>query len=613
MGKKTLSRRRILKSAGISLGFLALRGFKAQASAPVHFTHGVASGDPLMDRVILWTRLVPGGGEHASATCRWQVASDNQFKQIVSSGVASTSAEQDYTVKADAKGLSPGTQYYYRFVSADVVSPVGMTRTLPVGDVHQFRIGLASCSNYPQGFFNAYQHMAGTNLDLVLHLGDYIYEYEEGIYANPAALEELGRHVEPLNEIVSIEDYRMRYGLYRTDPGLQALHARHPFICIWDDHDIVNNTWKSDAEDHDEGEGDFQTRVNNARKAYHEWLPTRTDNGNDQGPIYRNYEVGNLADLILLDTRLHGRDRILHYSEDLQLRTASFRLSGSDKGEIISETEAASVEDGKIRRLALPFDFTSGSPTPVTDYELIKDLTAETLPDGWHYLPDSIHFKDNVLADESRTILGFDQEQWLSDTLKKNSTRGATWQVLGQQVLMGKLRFPILTDDQINWDHVSEEGRSSLGMMQILAQDELPLNLDNWDGYSACRDRVFRSLEKYAKNPIVLSGDSHNAWAFNLKNNKGEPVGIEIGAPGITSPGLEKVLPVEPPIMAQSMRDSSPEVFDLDTFRRGWSELVLTPATAINQWHFVDTVLSNDFRVVAGKKQVCQSGQKKFS
>ena len=178
---------------------------------------------------------------------------------------------------------------------------------------------------------------------------------------------------------------------------------------------------------------------------------------------------------------------------------------------------------------------------------------------------------------------------------------------------MGKLRFPMLTDDQINWDHVSEEGRSSLGMMQILAQDELPLNLDNWDGYSACRDRVFRSLEKYAKNPIVLSGDSHNAWAFNLKNNKGEPVGIEIGAPGITSPGLEKVLPVEPPIMAQSMRDSSPEVFDLDTFRRGWSELVLTPATAINQWHFVDTVLSNDFRVVAGKKQVCQSGQKKFS
>ena len=612
MEKTTLSRRQLLKSAGASLGVLTLRGFEVRAAAPFHFTHGVASGDPLTDSVILWTRLIPGGGEHASVNCRWQVASDNQFEQIVSSGVAYTSAEKDYTVKADAKGLSPGTQYYYRFVSAEVTSPVGMTRTLPVGDVNQFRVGLASCSNYPQGFFNAYRHMADTDLDLVLHLGDYIYEYPEGVYANPAALEELGRHVEPLNEIVSIEDYRMRYGLYRTDSDLQALHARHPFICIWDDHDIVNNTWKSDAEDHDEDEGDFQTRVNNARKAYHEWLPTRTDDGNDQGPIYRSYEVGNLADLILLDTRLHGRDRILNYSEDLRLRTALFRLSGSDRGELISETEAASIEDGEISRLPIPFDFTSGTPTAVTDYEIIKDLTAETLPEHWHYLPDSQDFKDNVLKDESRTILGLDQERWLSATLERNSTRGTTWQILGQQVLMGKLRFPVLSDDQLNLEHVSDEGRASLSMMQILAKDELPLNLDNWDGYSACRDRVFRSLEKYAKNPIILSGDSHNAWAFNLKNNNGEPVGIEIGAPGITSPGLEKVLPVEPPVMAQSMRDSSPEIFDLDTVRRGWSELVLTPEAAINQWHFVDTILNRDFRVVVGKKQVCKAGQKMF-
>ena len=179
------NRRQWLAGVGASLGALALRGFKVQADEPFYFTHGVASGDPLADRVILWTRLIPGSGQHSKVDCLWQVALDADFNQLVSSGSASTGVHRDYTVKVDAAGLEPGQQYYYRFLRDSISSPVGTTRTLPQGDISEFRLGVCSCSNYPQGYFNTYRHMANTELDLVLHLGDYIYEYAEGVYANP--------------------------------------------------------------------------------------------------------------------------------------------------------------------------------------------------------------------------------------------------------------------------------------------------------------------------------------------------------------------------------------------------------------------------------------------
>ena len=164
------------------------------------------------------------------------MAKDREFKQIVSAGMTSTNSERDYTVKVDAPGLDPNSSYYYRFLADNqMASPIGITRTLPVGDIDQIRLGITSCSNYPQGYFNVYRHMAETDIDLVLHLGDYIYEYAEGVYSNKIATDKLGRKVEPTNEILSLEDYRMRYGLYRTDEDLQLVHARHPFICVWDD------------------------------------------------------------------------------------------------------------------------------------------------------------------------------------------------------------------------------------------------------------------------------------------------------------------------------------------------------------------------------------------
>jgi alkaline phosphatase D len=607
-----LNRRQLLKGFGASLGVLALRGFEVYADAPFYFTHGVASGDPLSDRVILWTRLIPGDGEHQEVNCGWQIAKDAEFTQLVSSGSASTNAAKDYTVKVDATGLSPNSHYFYRFLSDNVASPVGMTRTLPEADVSEFRLGVCSCSNYPQGYFNTYRHMANTELDLVLHLGDYIYEYAEGVYANKVATDELNRQVEPANEILSIEDYRMRYGLYRTDVDLQAVHARHPFICVWDDHEFANDCWQDGAENHNEGEGDFKARARHARQAYHEWMPIRTTSAGDQAPIYRSFKIGNLADLIMLDTRQHGRQQPLDYGVDLPMQSGLFNVTASGNS-LINENQAALFNDNQLHRIKLPFDFSSGSPVAITDYQRIKDLTDETLPKGWYYLPDADTFKKQALADPDRNILGADQERWLDSELEASKSRNATWQILGQQVLIGKLRLPALTNEELKLDQVLPEYRPILQMMQTLAKDKLPFNLDAWDGYASCRDRVFESLAEHGVNPVVLAGDTHNAWAFNLANDQGQPVGIEIGTPGVNSPGLETYLATEPEVLAQAMQSASPELFAVDTAQRGWSELVLTPEAVTNQWHFISTVLDKEFSVASAEKQVCRVGDKTFS
>ncbi|MCT2531370.1 alkaline phosphatase D family protein [SAR92 clade bacterium H921] len=610
MIKAALNRRQVLQRLGASLGVLALRGFEVQAAAPAHFTHGVASGDPLSDRVILWTRLLPGDGQHDNLSCTWQVALDRDFDQLVSSGSVSTSPQRDYCIKVDAAGLAANQQYFYRFISSGVSSPVGMTRTLPVGDVSEVRLGVCSCSNYPQGYFNVYRHMANTDLDLVLHLGDYIYEYAEDVYVNPVAIGDLGRQVEPRNEILSIEDYRMRYGLYRTDRDLQAVHARHPFICVWDDHELANDCWQNGAQNHNDGEGDFKARLRSARQAYHEWMPIRTSSEGDQTPIYRSFKLGNLADLIMLDTRIHGRNRPLNYATDLPMQSALFKVSESGASLIDERTQLSATD---LVRVKVPFDFASGRAVAITDYQRIKDLTPETLPEGWYYLPDAETFKDKALIDPNRTILGADQEQWLDAQLRSSKQRGAAWQILGQQVLMGKLGMPVLTDEELNLEETKPEYRPVMQMMQTLAKEALPLNLDAWDGYAACRDNVFESLMQHGVNPVVLAGDTHNAWAFNLADSQGQAVGVEIGTPGVNSPGMETYLATEPDVLARAMKVASPELFAVDTARRGWSELVLTPQAATNQWHFVSTVLDRKFSVVSGDKQRCNLGDKRFS
>ena len=602
-----------MQAAGATLGALSLRGAVVAGSETVYFTHGVASGDPMADRVILWTRVLPGLEQHRHVEVVWQVALDKQFRQVVASGTAHTNATRDYTLKVDASGLASDGRYFYRFLADGRVSPTGRTRTLPQGDVASFRLGIASCSNYPQGYFNAYRHMAESDLDLVLHLGDYIYEYPEGGYANPIALEQLGRHVEPLSETLSLEDYRMRYGLYRTDADLRLLHQRHPFVCVWDDHEIADNTWRLGAVNHNPGEGDFLQRVRAARQAYDEWMPIRTSPQGDQGPIYRSFEIGQLADLVMLDTRLHGRDKGFEYASDLPMRSQVFDVSEPVNVRAISDAEAAGLPAASLQRLNIPFDTNSGAAKPILDYNTIKSIDADSLPEGWRYLPDIQRFLEGPLKAQERTLLGEDQEQWLQQTLSRSQTRGSTWQVIGQQVLMGRLSIPVLTDEELQLDQLPAVQAAQLKAMQFMGGQGVPLNLDAWDGYAACRSRVQANLLCYAANPVVLAGDTHNAWAFNLRDEQANPVGVEVGTPGISSPGFESYLPVAPEVLKAALLASSPELVETETQSRGWAEVELTPRAMRARWHYVSTVLDRKYYVSTSQALICMAGDRAFS
>lgn len=262
------------------------------------FYHGVASGDPLPDRVIIWTRVTPEEPGR-NLEVKWEVAADDSFNEIVNSGQTTTGPEDDYTVKIDADNLIPNTSYFYRFKAMNALSPTGRTKTAPEEMADSLKFAVASCSNYEWGYFNAYRKIAEReDLDAVLHLGDYIYEYPVGGYGDTT----IGRKHFPPHEIITLEDYRLRYSQYRLDPDLRAAHQNHPFITIWDDHEIANDSYMEGAQNHQPGEGDYNERKAAARKAYYEWLPVRTSH-----QLYRTFNYGNLAKLIMLDERLAGR------------------------------------------------------------------------------------------------------------------------------------------------------------------------------------------------------------------------------------------------------------------------------------------------------------------
>lgn len=268
------------------------------------FRHGVASGDPLADRVILWTRVTPadGGASTQAIDVRWRIARDPALVHTVAQGSVRTTAERDFTVKADAGGLQPGRPFYYAFETGGERSPVGRTRTLPAGAVDRVRLASVCCSNYPSGFFNVYRCLANRpDLDAIVHVGDYIYEFENGRYGNGTALL---RIPEPRREAVTLSDYRIRYATYRRDPDLQEAHRQHPFIVVWDDHELTNNAWAGGGINHnpDQGEGDWATRKAAAYRAYLEWMPVRESRGAGIR-LYRSFRFGTLVDLVMLDTR----------------------------------------------------------------------------------------------------------------------------------------------------------------------------------------------------------------------------------------------------------------------------------------------------------------------
>ncbi|MGY2126925.1 alkaline phosphatase D family protein [Blastococcus sp. SYSU DS0617] len=275
------------------------------AAARPRFAHGVASGDPLPGAVILWTRVTPGRepGAGQGAPVEWEIATDPAFRRIVRRGAVRTGPERDHTVKVDAAGLRPGTEYWYRFRCQGVLSPVGRTRTAPADGAApgRLRMAVVSCANLQAGWFTAYRHLARRrDLDLVLHLGDYLYEYAPGEYQ---ARDVVVRPHDPPREMTTLADYRRRHAQYKADPDLQALHAAAPWVVTWDDHETANDAWSGGAENHTEGaEGTWSQRRAAAYRAYAEWMPVRWEPGQ---PFYRRLRFGSLASLSMLDLRTH--------------------------------------------------------------------------------------------------------------------------------------------------------------------------------------------------------------------------------------------------------------------------------------------------------------------
>jgi len=312
------------------------------------FRHGVASGDPLADRVILWTRVSATGSR--SVPVAWRIARDPALRRVVAEGAAEASPERDFTVKVDAAGLEAGTPYWYGFETEGAASPVGRTRTLPGAGAERLRLAFASCANITQGYWNAYAHLAARDdLDLVLHLGDYIYEYANGTYGDGRPL---GRVPEPDREIVSLADYRTRYAQYRRDPDLQALHGSHPLVAVWDDHEIANDAWRAGAQNHQEAtEGSYAERRTAAARAWREWLPVR-EAGSDGSPrLWRRFRVGGLADLLMLDGRLAGRDRPCAARDAACLADPARSELGAEQERWLLESLSASQREGVAWRI----------------------------------------------------------------------------------------------------------------------------------------------------------------------------------------------------------------------------------------------------------------------
>ena len=327
------SRRKKITRFLLSLSLLLLAGrLPAQTGYDPTlkpFYHGVASGDPMEDRVIIWTRVTPEGA--GPVTVAWTVATDPALTRVVQSGRLTTDAGRDYTVKLDVAGLKPNTTYYYGFNALGRNSLTGRTKTTPVGDVSQLRFAVVSCNNFEGGYFNAFGRIADRgDLDAVIHLGDYIYEQAEGLYGAPSLITGKERPVKPKSEIVTLGDYRQRYAWYRLDPDLRRAHQQHPFITVWDDHESANDAYKDGAENHQpDTEGPWSVRKEVSRRVYDEWMPIR----GDASPIYRVKPYGNLVDLIMIDTRIEGRDAQINDVTSPALYAANRTMLGQTQRE----------------------------------------------------------------------------------------------------------------------------------------------------------------------------------------------------------------------------------------------------------------------------------------
>jgi alkaline phosphatase D len=498
--------------------------------------------------MLLWTRYVPSASVD-EVRLDAELALDPDFTRVVSGGSVRTGAYRDWTAKLTVDGLQPRTTYWYRFIAPDGgKSPVGRTRTLPVGDVDRFGLGLFSCSNLPLGWFNAYAHAAARDdLDLWLHVGDYIYEYGIASYKDKDLV--AGRDVMPAHdhEMISLVDYRLRLACYRADPDLQKLHQVAPMVALWDDHEIANDSWEGGAANHQpQSEGDWNTRRAAAMQAYREWLPVSEE-------PWKAYHIGTLATLYRTESRLLARTR----------------PAGRELAKAHQASDPASDPNRALRA-----------------------------------------FRDGAWHDPTATMLGSDQESWLARELKRNAP-ASIWQMVGMGTIIGRTLMPEVTPDWVRpeaGERVVNQFKKDVRASKL----GLPMWMDRWDGYPAARSRLLRAAQQADADLVMLSGDSHNAWAYSLAED-GQPAGIEFAGHSVTSPGIELQLGADPKDVAGAFVATNPELAWADTSQRGYMMIDITAQRVTGEWLFMRTIQSRSTALAGAHRMSVERGRRRFS
>lgn len=548
----------------------------AGAAAPAAFRHGVASGDPLQDRVILWTRVTPVDAQTSQLDVSWEIAEDAAFRRKVRRGGTSTGPERDFTVKVDVTGLRPMTRYHYRFRCGEQTSPVGQTQTLPAGKVDDLVIAVASCALYSGGFFNGYREIARLDrVDLVLHLGDYIYEYGGAPDQLGMSIgQKIGRAPTPANEAITLADYRERHSCYRLDPDLQAAHARAPWICVWDDHEAANDSWMGGAQNHQPNEGDWAARRTASVRAYYEWIPIREPRpGHSFEAINRSFELGDLATLVMLENRLVGRSR-------------QFSLTNPQDGAWMVMDQSDPLH-----------------PLPVTDPAIMRMVIGaarggQPIPAPYALKPD-VEAIRRKLADPARTVLGAPQEAWLRGEIDASIKAGKPWQLIGNQVVMARTLGVNIMDalGPERWAQALERMTPQLRPhVKTLAElpTDIPFEFDGWNAYPAARRRMDEALSLPGAHPIVLSGDSHVFWVNRLDGAQGKGLAAEIGTTAITSSSLGDMLGGAE--LGPAYTDTCDEVLYCNQLTKGFAVVTLSATQAQVELVGLTTVLSRDYQ-----------------
>lgn len=504
-----------------------------QLKSSNQFMHGIASGDPFSDSVILWTRITPDT-DSGDISVIWEVDQDADFQSLSASGTLQTNASKDYIVKVEATNLDAGTWYYYRFKVGDITSPIGRTRTLPKGQTEEIRFAVTSCANWQHGYFNTYDHIArqaeGDKFDALIHLGDYYYEY--GAPETPLLDDRIH---DPKHEIVQLDDYRKRHAQYRSDTALQDVTAQMPMIAVWDDHETTNDSWKGGAENHNTGEGDWPTRIEAALRAYYEWMPLREPKfGQSRQDIYRAFEWGDLASLVCVETRLTAR------AEQL----------------------------------------------------IIEDYIDEIDQPG-----GAEKFKKEKLYAPDRDMMGPDQEAFITDTFKASKEAGKSWRILANQVIMGRLLTPDFTpyidEDALL---AIEKDWAGVRDFLSLSKYNMPVYPDSWDGYPVARENFYNKLSDNGINDmLVLTGDAHEFWVNELTTEAGEKLGMELVTSSVSSETLTAYLGEGTADHNLLLTQSNQDARYYNALKNGYIDLKLDPKKAKVKMVGISTVLSRSY------------------